>query len=148
MSNYQQLNLDDLRAIDRAVFSTLDVTTEGGLKVATAVREAITIAERYHPTEAVVLARSVFQRRPESPMKRVKNKRLEEILQLYGFTIRPIGKLWHVGYGDVADPTNKKVCISKNLKEAVAQAVANVLRLEQETRIQDDSCTTESILPR
>jgi hypothetical protein len=134
MSNYQQLNLDDLKAIDRAVFSTLDVATEGGLKIATGVREAITIAERFHPTEAVVLARSVFQRRPESPMKRVKSKRLEEILQLYGFTIRPVGKLWHVGHGDVVDPTNKSVGISKNLKEAVAQAIANQLRNEQEER--------------
>lgn len=132
-TKYQVLSLECLQAIERAFVDGCDITVARHYRTLEAIREAIAVAERYHPNEYIVLGRAVFQRN-ERQARRERARRLEEIVQQFGFSIVPVranGKVksWTIGIGDLDDKGNDTVCSAKTLHEAIAEASAKQLQL-------------------
>lgn len=135
------LRAEDLELLCGAIFSQFDVTRARYLHLYEAAKEASSIAQRYHPNEQVILTKAVSQVLPKTPVSKIRPKRIEDHLQTYGFTIKPVNcgrtKVWCVGYGDVCDPSNESVGRSKNLRHAVEEAVVKKQRKEQEGKHHD-----------
>jgi hypothetical protein len=100
-----------------------------------AIRDAIAVANRYHPDEVILLTKAVSLRQLQKPFK-LKKRRVEDLLISHGFSVKPVvrgrSKIWHVGHGNLDDPSNEAVGKSTNLKLAIEEAAAREVKKQLE----------------